>query len=311
MNIQAFAERMAPLRDGCYSCTAQEITRLTKDLYADSKESIEAVSLIDLREYWAHPALGSAAIDLNRDASLQKIQIQRIFVVQRKEELIAYADLLKAVQDNGVRLRYITLADAPESCRVDFAIYDRNKYVQYFEFEESTYNKRYSRCSISIQEPVVSKYRGIFDRLVRLSIPFDAAKFEIPTGESHSLWSSGAFRDHYQGAAPELHLATIQQRYSTVLDVGCGAGRILGLFADMGCQVTGIESDPTALAMCRRRVAGNPRVRLLNEQFGRTSLPGEKFDLVIAYNSIYHARRDEMFETLKRIAELVVPGGHV
>jgi hypothetical protein len=150
--LQQFDEQLTPLRNGCYTSGADEIPRITAELYREAKESIEAVSMIDLREYWAHPAWGAAALEWNREAQARHVSIHRIFVIQRKEELVAYADLIKGLLNLGVMVRYIVLADTPDNCRHDFSIYDKNKYAQYFDFEQSTFNKQYTRSSVSIQD---------------------------------------------------------------------------------------------------------------------------------------------------------------
>jgi ubiquinone/menaquinone biosynthesis C-methylase UbiE len=44
----------------------------------------------------------------------------------------------------------------------------------------------------------------------------------------------------------------------TVLDVGCGMGEPLaGYLLEQGCRVTGVDSSPSMIAMCRSRFPGS------------------------------------------------------
>jgi SAM-dependent methyltransferase len=84
-----------------------------------------------------------------------------------------------------------------------------------------------------------------------------------------------------------------------VLDVGCGFGDFLELFAPSTWQRYGIEVAPVALAVLEAR---GIRTELAGE-------PDESFDLVIFRGTIQHL--DEPIVTIKRCIQWLRPGGYM
>jgi SAM-dependent methyltransferase len=71
-----------------------------------------------------------------------------------------------------------------------------------------------------------------------------------------------------------------------VLDLGCGDGRISGLLADAGAEVTGVDPSQTALARAR---AAHPEIRFLPpDDDGSIPLADGSFDVVVAVNVLEH-----------------------
>lgn len=66
----------------------------------------------------------------------------------------------------------------------------------------------------------------------------------------------------------------------TVLDVGCGTGTHLGMYAAEGCAVSGIDLSPSMLDRARRRLGLEADLRLADA----TAMPfaSDTFDLVLA-----------------------------
>jgi trans-aconitate methyltransferase len=93
-----------------------------------------------------------------------------------------------------------------------------------------------------------------------------------------------------------------------VLDLGCGGGEpIARYFIERGYDLTGIDIAEEMLVMCRSRF---PSVTWLKEDMRSMAL-STRFDLLIAWDSFFHLRRDEqrqMFETFRhQTAPLTVP----
>jgi SAM-dependent methyltransferase len=72
-----------------------------------------------------------------------------------------------------------------------------------------------------------------------------------------------------------------------VLDVGCGDGFHLPLFAGTARTVTGVEPYPPLVRRARQRVATLPRVRVVAGAAERLPLPDRSFDLVHARTAYF------------------------
>jgi SAM-dependent methyltransferase len=66
----------------------------------------------------------------------------------------------------------------------------------------------------------------------------------------------------------------------TVLDLGCGTGFHLPLFAARAARVVGVEPHPALLALARRRTAGLPGVTVLPGTAQAIPLPDRSVDVV-------------------------------
>ena len=70
-----------------------------------------------------------------------------------------------------------------------------------------------------------------------------------------------------------------------VLDLGCGCGRpIAAYLADRRCTVTGVDAAPSMLALFR---AALPRAEAIEADMRGLEL-GRTFDLILAWNSLFH-----------------------
>ncbi len=66
----------------------------------------------------------------------------------------------------------------------------------------------------------------------------------------------------------------------TVLDLGCGTGFHLPLFARTAAEVVGVEPHPDLVALARRRTRGLPAVRVLAGTAQEVPLPDRSVDVV-------------------------------
>ena len=90
-----------------------------------------------------------------------------------------------------------------------------------------------------------------------------------------------------------------------MLEIGCGDGAILGLLASAGAQVTGVDSEPSALDQARRMFGE----RKLEGRFESRveDLDAVPFDAVILAEVIEHV--DEPEPLLERIKKHLAPAG--
>ena len=102
-----------------------------------------------------------------------------------------------------------------------------------------------------------------------------------------------------------------------VLELGCGAGRVLLDLARTGHAVTGIDRDPGLLALAREALGEEPaqvcaRVTLVDGDMRRFAL-GRRFErIVIPYNGLYClADDDEVAACLRCAGEHLSPGGEI
>ncbi|MCW5849510.1 MAG: methyltransferase domain-containing protein [Anaerolineae bacterium] len=91
-----------------------------------------------------------------------------------------------------------------------------------------------------------------------------------------------------------------------VLELGCAAGHMSRVLRERGCQVVGVELDPTLAAhaaeVCERVIVGD-----LDELDLETELAGETFDVVLAADVLEHLRQPAGL--LRRVRPLLRPAG--
>jgi len=92
---------------------------------------------------------------------------------------------------------------------------------------------------------------------------------------------------------------------SSVLDVGCGPGRDIRIFAEAGHKPTGIELNPAFIKMAQRHgevIAGD--IREINSFFSPLT-----FDGVWAQASLVHLQKSEAGKLLRDLRDLLKPNG--
>jgi SAM-dependent methyltransferase len=92
-----------------------------------------------------------------------------------------------------------------------------------------------------------------------------------------------------------------------VLDLGSGDGRIAGLLAEAGGEVTGVDRSATALERAR---AAHPQIRFLPlSDDGSLPLADASFDVVVAVNVLEHvADTQRLMSEARRV---LAPGGRL
>ncbi|HET7460322.1 MAG TPA: class I SAM-dependent methyltransferase [Longimicrobium sp.] len=97
-----------------------------------------------------------------------------------------------------------------------------------------------------------------------------------------------------------------------VLDVGCGTGSLVVLLKRMqpGAEVVGLDPDPGALAIARRK-AGRAGVTVQLDQGSADALPyGDgTFDRVLSSLMYHHLRGAQKEQMLREVRRVLKPGG--
>jgi SAM-dependent methyltransferase len=112
-------------------------------------------------------------------------------------------------------------------------------------------------------------------------------------------WDRARGRGLLERAWLERMLALLPPEAS-ILDLGCGSGEpIARFFIESGCALTGVDSSPTLIGLCRQRF---PDAGWLVEDM-RTLLRDSKFDGIVAWDSFFHLCPEDqrlMFPVFRR-----------
>lgn len=93
---------------------------------------------------------------------------------------------------------------------------------------------------------------------------------------------------------------------ATILDLGCGSARpIATYFIQSGYAVTGVDSSPALIDLCRSRFPQNEWIAADM----RTLDLGRRFDGVLAWDSFFHLAHDDQRAMFRVFARHVQPRG--
>ena len=90
-----------------------------------------------------------------------------------------------------------------------------------------------------------------------------------------------------------------------ILDLGCGPGRDLIAFRELGHQPVGLDGARAFVEMARE-LAG---VEVWHQDFLRLDLPDGSFDGIFANASLFHAPTQELPRVLRELRACLRPGG--
>jgi SAM-dependent methyltransferase len=94
-------------------------------------------------------------------------------------------------------------------------------------------------------------------------------------------------------------------RPSTILDVGCGPGRDLRTFTELGHLAIGLEGSQRLAAMAR----AYSRCEVWEQNLLSLHLPAERFDGLFANAVLFHVPSDELPRVLRALHASLKPGG--
>jgi len=103
-----------------------------------------------------------------------------------------------------------------------------------------------------------------------------------------------ALLDHIQASPP-----------FDLLDFGCGPGRDLMTFRRLGHRATGLEGSAQLAAMAR----AHSGCEVLEQNFLKLDLPGERFDGVFANAVLFHIPAQELPRILRQLHAALKPNG--
>jgi SAM-dependent methyltransferase len=91
----------------------------------------------------------------------------------------------------------------------------------------------------------------------------------------------------------------------TILDFGCGPGRDLKVFADLGHIAVGLEGAERFAAMARAYSG----CEVWQQDFLKLDLPNDHFDGVFANAALFHVPSQELPRVLRQLRATLKPGG--
>lgn len=96
----------------------------------------------------------------------------------------------------------------------------------------------------------------------------------------------------------------------TILDYGCGNGRLMEFMADDYQKVIGVDISSTMVEEGKKRLSGLTNVEFLETDGFNIPLNNESVDLVFSYLVFQHIKTREMVEiTFKEIYRVLIPNG--
>jgi ubiquinone/menaquinone biosynthesis C-methylase UbiE len=109
----------------------------------------------------------------------------------------------------------------------------------------------------------------------------------------------------------DFYLAMIEQRGGPVLDLGCGTGRLLLDFLQLGIDIEGVDISPEMLAICREKAAVRGLSPTLYEQALETLTLPRRYATVLAPSSVLQLIPDKELirAAVRRIHDHLLPGG--
>jgi SAM-dependent methyltransferase len=140
-----------------------------------------------------------------------------------------------------------------------------------------------------------------------------AKELRVEPGQTGRLYDAiAAWWDDQQatstaGLAYVRRAARLSANRRRALDVGCGSGRLIAVLAAAGYQVVGIDVSPGMLALARER---HPSSHFILGDVC-TWAPPERYDLVVAWDSIFHVPHAEQQAVVGKLCGALAPGGVV
>lgn len=96
----------------------------------------------------------------------------------------------------------------------------------------------------------------------------------------------------------------------SILDFGCGTGRLTEFMAKDFKKVIGVDISGTMIIQGRQRLKNLKNVELLEIDGQHIPLPGDSIDIVLSYLVFQHIKTREMVEgAFAEIYRVLVPGG--
>jgi tellurite methyltransferase len=126
-------------------------------------------------------------------------------------------------------------------------------------------------------------------------------------------WDNPAERVYWEKPDPcviDLVRNLDRSQAKDVLDLGCGTGRHAVLLAESGFNVTALDSSQRGLAHLQTSAqAKGLTVRVIQGNYSDDLFPPASFDLVLAFNVLYHGYYSSIQAAIELVHQMLRPGG--
>lgn len=95
------------------------------------------------------------------------------------------------------------------------------------------------------------------------------------------------------------------------LELGCGNGKTLGSLCAKGWEVTGIDSSPQAVMLCRTTVPEQDRGRLAVADARTLPFKDESFDLILLIHVLGHMNQSGREQTVRECIRILKKSGSI
>jgi SAM-dependent methyltransferase len=137
-----------------------------------------------------------------------------------------------------------------------------------------------------------TELKAIADRTLQ-HYDHNAEQFQKATQDHDVSQNIQALLQHIEGPKP-----------FTILDFGCGPGRDLKKFTELGHVAIGLDGSSKFAAM-----AGTLEFEVWEQNFLQLNLPNDRFDGIFANASLFHIPRQELSRVLKELNATLKPRG--
>jgi SAM-dependent methyltransferase len=137
------------------------------------------------------------------------------------------------------------------------------------------------------------------------------AAYRFPTPWSshiiNEVWEDQANAIHQQWGHETHDFATLQgilaaHRTRSILDVGCGSGRLFGLYLEQGIHdIVGLDIAEQALALARLRY---PQIQTIHGRIEDLQFPPHRFDLAVCNRVLQHVPSHAIAHAVARLCAI-------
>lgn len=120
-----------------------------------------------------------------------------------------------------------------------------------------------------------------------------------------AFWWNGQEKHLKAGINFVQRAISLSTHKNKALDVGCGSGRISALLLDSGFNVTGIDISTSLLGYAREN---NPKICFIEADICEW-LTQDSYDLIIAWDSIFHVPYSLQKEVIVKLCNFLTKGG--
>lgn len=121
---------------------------------------------------------------------------------------------------------------------------------------------------------------------------------------AESFWQGTRDHDVSQNTSALLrHLSP--SKAASILDLGCGPGRDLITFRDLGHEAIGLDGAEEFVEMARR----NSGCEVWHQNFLQLDLPSKRFDGIFANASLFHCPSQEFPNVLRKLEQALATEG--